>query len=248
VNESYTADPVRYRNLLADDNSLLLLARAAARQRAADAQEAREAQAAAPEVPRRERAIAPRPHATSTPRDATPRTKRGKRTAKEAFTESGERAVKKRAPPQQKDKPLHWKELEGVYCPPLKTLNRKNATMRPTFPAGTKPPTPLDLSNDPDRQFLHELEVQCASLLRLSCNDYLINKLSIMKEKKKHVRANKPFLKTHAQQASCIDVNKASRLWEVFDKAGWFDASYFDGSRSQKLESAEVEAAAALSV
>ena len=36
----------------------------------------------------------------------------------------------------------------------------------------------------------------------------------------------KEFRKTDAQQACKIDVNKASKLWQAFDKVGWLDQKW----------------------
>jgi hypothetical protein len=85
----------------------------------------------------------------------------------------------------------------------------------------------LDLSNDPDRDLLHEAEVHLASTLRLTCATYLCSKRRIFLEKRKSFLAGQDFRKTNAQQACKIDVNKASKLWTAFDKAGWFDAKHF---------------------
>jgi hypothetical protein len=111
--------------------------------------------------------------------------------------------------------------------------------MRPVFPGGVKAPAPLSLEADLDRYGMHEKELVCAAALRLSCNDYLINKRLIMAAKREHVRDNnKSFLKTHAQQAGCIDVNKASRLWECFEKVGWFRPEFFFDSLARERTSA----------
>lgn len=85
----------------------------------------------------------------------------------------------------------------------------------------------LDLSTDPDRDLLHEAEVHLASTLRLTCATYLCSKRRIFLEKRKSFLAGQDFRKTNAQQACKIDVNKASKLWTAFDKAGWFDAKHF---------------------
>ena len=43
----------------------------------------------------------------------------------------------------------------------------------------------------------------------------------------KYMRERKNFTKTAAQNATNIDVNKTSRLWEAFDRVGWFEDSLF---------------------
>jgi len=45
----------------------------------------------------------------------------------------------------------------------------------------------------------------------------------------------KDFRKTDAQQACKIDVNKASKLWTAFDKAGWFQNKWMEPFENIKL-------------
>lgn len=85
----------------------------------------------------------------------------------------------------------------------------------------------LDLSNDPDRHLLHEAEVNLASTLRLSCATYLCSKRRIFQARIDALKIGKEFRKTDAQQACKIDVNKASKLWQAYEKVGWFKPEYF---------------------
>ena len=85
----------------------------------------------------------------------------------------------------------------------------------------------LNLSNDPDRDALHEAELNLAGTLRLSCATYLCSKRRIFEARVNALRIGKEFRKTDAQQACKIDVNKASKLWTAFDKVGWFTKDYF---------------------
>jgi hypothetical protein len=85
----------------------------------------------------------------------------------------------------------------------------------------------LDLSNDPDRHLLHEAEVNLAATLRLSCATYLCSKRRIFQARIEALRIGKEFRKTDAQQACKIDVNKASKLWQAYEKVGWFKPEYF---------------------
>ncbi len=41
------------------------------------------------------------------------------------------------------------------------------------------------------------------------------------------MKVGKDFKKTNSQQACKIDVNKASKLLEVFNKVGWFEKRHF---------------------
>lgn len=89
----------------------------------------------------------------------------------------------------------------------------------------------LDLSNDPDRHELHASELNLASTLRLTCAMYITSKRRIFIARVAALSKNKEFRKTDAQQACKIDVNKASKLWTAFDKAGWFEVGHFDHVR-----------------
>jgi hypothetical protein len=108
------------------------------------------------------------------------------------------------------------------YSPPLTTLIGHEKKLKAEW-KGNK----LDLSNDPDRHLLHEAELELASTLRLSCATYLCSKRRVFQARINALKINKEFRRTDAQQACKIDVNKASKLWQAYDKVGWFDASYF---------------------
>lgn len=86
---------------------------------------------------------------------------------------------------------------------------------------------PMDLRNDPNLDKLHPAEVVLASTLRLRCNVYLDSKRRFFHEKVNRARNGMPFRRTDAQKACRIDVNKASRLFAAFEKAGWLDDKHF---------------------
>jgi hypothetical protein len=109
------------------------------------------------------------------------------------------------------------------YCPPLDTLPKGNPKCLKAEWKGTV----LDLSNDPDRHMLHEAEVNLAATLRLNCATYLCSKRRVFQARIEALRIGKEFRKTDAQQACKIDVNKASKLWQSYDKVGWFKPEYF---------------------
>lgn len=109
------------------------------------------------------------------------------------------------------------------YCPPLDTLPKGNPKALKAEWKGTV----LDLSNDPDRHMLHEAEVNLAATLRLNCATYLCSKRRVFQARIEALRIGKEFRKTDAQQACKIDVNKASKLWQSYDKVGWFNPDYF---------------------
>ncbi|KAI9716554.1 MAG: hypothetical protein M1812_005285 [Candelaria pacifica] len=108
------------------------------------------------------------------------------------------------------------------YAPPVSTL--PNSTCLKAEWRGQ----PLDLSTDPDRPLLHEAELVLAAKLRLSCATYLCSKRRIFKARVQAYQTGKEFRKTDSQQACCIDVNKASKLWQAFDKVNWFDREWFE--------------------
>jgi SWIRM domain len=111
------------------------------------------------------------------------------------------------------------------YSPPMSTLDHLEPGKKPLKIDWKGSPLPLD--NDPDRYLLHDQEVAAASSLRLNCAQYLTSKRRIFQAKLEKLRQGKEFRKTDAQQACKIDVNKASKLWTAFDRAGWFRREHF---------------------
>ncbi|KAF2734173.1 hypothetical protein EJ04DRAFT_250786 [Polyplosphaeria fusca] len=109
------------------------------------------------------------------------------------------------------------------YSPPLDTLPKGNSKILKADWKGNI----LELSADPDRHLLHEAELNLASTLRLTCATYLCSKRRIFQARIETLRIGKEFRKTDAQQACKIDVNKASKLWQAYEKVGWFKADYF---------------------
>jgi len=124
------------------------------------------------------------------------------------------------APAKTRDPDVHYNSVVD-YCPPVSTLGSRALSV-------TWPSAPLDLTSDPDRHVLHEAEIVAASILRLSCAVYLCSKRRIFEARLRAFKNKKEFRKTDAQQACNIDVNKASKLWTAFDKAGWFDKAYLE--------------------
>jgi hypothetical protein len=120
-------------------------------------------------------------------------------------------------------KDTEWAKLVD-YCPDTASLNTPGARkLRVSW--GTS--DSLDLSNDPDAQYMHPQEIELAATLRFHCNQYLINKRRIFKAKVKTLQEGKAFNKTACQQCTAMDVNKASKLWAAFDEVGWFDEHWF---------------------
>ena len=141
-------------------------------------------------------------------------------------------AVAQVAQPKPRTRAAPSKKVEGNnadwadipdHCPPLESLD----TMGKKLTVQWSNSNALDLSNDPNRMHLHPQELEIAQVLRLKCDAYLANKRRIFAARLHHMREGKEFNKTSAQNATQIDVNKASRLWAAFDSVGWFDEKWF---------------------
>ncbi|PVH73194.1 hypothetical protein DL98DRAFT_538559 [Cadophora sp. DSE1049] len=107
------------------------------------------------------------------------------------------------------------------YSPPTFTLDDIG------FPECNWKGEPFDLSEDPDSHLLHPEEIVLAANLRMDCATYLTNKRRIFIACIERMKVGKDFKKTNSQQACKIDVNKASKLWEAFNKVGWFENRHF---------------------
>ncbi|KAK4124802.1 hypothetical protein N657DRAFT_655019 [Parathielavia appendiculata] len=105
--------------------------------------------------------------------------------------------------------------------PPLSTLPPKPNSLKVDWKGNA-----LDLSNDPHRHLLHPDELILASNLRLDCATYLTSKRRIFLRRLECARIGKEFRKTDAQQACKIDVNKASKLWQAYERVGWLDIEW----------------------
>ncbi|KAL7922837.1 hypothetical protein ACQKWADRAFT_70662 [Trichoderma austrokoningii] len=120
------------------------------------------------------------------------------------------------------------------FCPPFESLSdRAAAQLKPDWKG-----QPIDLSNDPNRALLHPAELNLASGLRLDCATYLTSKRRMFMRRLERFQNGKEFRKTDAQQACKIDVNKASRLWVVFNNAGWLDPFWMVLFKDVKIEAA----------
>ena len=117
---------------------------------------------------------------------------------------------------------ISWKKLPD-YSPSIETLPRGNNKCLKVEWKGS----PLNLSYDPLKSYLHPAELNLASILRLPCDLYLDSKRRLFLEKVCKLRNNLPFRRTDAQKACRIDVNKASRLYSAFEKIGWLKDENF---------------------
>ncbi|KAL2136545.1 hypothetical protein VTI74DRAFT_3090 [Chaetomium olivicolor] len=105
--------------------------------------------------------------------------------------------------------------------PPVSTLPSKGNSLKVDWKGNA-----LDLSNDPNRHLLHPDELILASNLRLDCATYLTSKRRIFLRRLECAKIGKEFRKTDAQQACKIDVNKASKLWQAYERVGWLDIEW----------------------
>jgi len=108
------------------------------------------------------------------------------------------------------------------FCPPVASL-LKPSSLKVNWQRNR----PINLQNDPNAHLLHADEILVAAQLRLDCATYLTSKRRIFLKKIDTLKIDREFRKTDAQKACNIDVNKASQLWEAFNKVGWFDPGWF---------------------
>ena len=162
-------------------------------------------------------------HATPSPRKRTPKPRTQSEFLNEAFPK--EQNKHKRAPPSKKiaDSGVHWRELPD-YSPPTRDLDENGKKLKVTWDAKW-----MDITQEAHYHELHPQEQDIASALRLPPVRYLYNKRKIFMGRLQALKDGKNFTKTAAQGACDCDVNKASKLWGVFDSVGWFDDDYFKG-------------------
>jgi hypothetical protein len=129
--------------------------------------------------------------------------------------------------PNREDK--DFLSLEDL-APPVTTLPPKANSLKVDWKGNA-----LDLSNDPNRHMLHPDELILASNLRLDCATYLTSKRRIFLRRLECAKIGKEFRKTDAQQACKIDVNKASKLWQAYDRVGWLDIEWMREFMTRKL-------------
>lgn len=141
-----------------------------------------------------------------------------------AFPQKEAPTKHKRAPPSKKveGENANWTELPD-YAPPTSDLDENNRVLKVTWHGHKLLPNP----DSPDRQYLHEQEIEVAQTLRLDPAVYLTNKRKIFQARVQALRDGKNFTKTAAQSACKIDVNKASQLWEAYHKVDWFNPDWF---------------------
>lgn len=116
------------------------------------------------------------------------------------------------------------KDFDSIpdYSPPLSSLDSQKPDCMKVEWRGQH----MDLSRDPLVGLLHKEEVLLAGCIRVDCATYLTAKRRIFQRRLECMMQPKEFRKTDAQQACHIDVNKASKMWQAFDKVGWLDSKW----------------------
>ncbi|KAI8391634.1 uncharacterized protein BYT42DRAFT_557553 [Radiomyces spectabilis] len=82
--------------------------------------------------------------------------------------------------------------------------------------------SPLPINHLPYYERLHPGEVAIASTLRLTPEQYLKCKRTLVLAAQDFARHGMSFRKSDAQKFCRIDVNKTSTLWCAFNRLGWF--------------------------
>lgn len=110
------------------------------------------------------------------------------------------------------------------FAPPYSTITKENEG--PFFRAEWKG-KPLTVTDDPELGNLAPAELRLACTLRLGYASYMCTKRRIFQSYVDYLKRGKVFCKTNAQDACKVDVNKASKLWEVYNAVGWFKNEHF---------------------
>ncbi|CAO3681658.1 unnamed protein product [Umbelopsis vinacea] len=81
--------------------------------------------------------------------------------------------------------------------------------------------SPLQIAHMPYFHKLHPGEANIASTLRLTPEQYIKCKRTLIQAASKYESQGIPFRKSDAQKLCRVDVNKTSTLWSIFGKLGW---------------------------
>ncbi|RHZ83094.1 hypothetical protein Glove_99g154 [Diversispora epigaea] len=112
---------------------------------------------------------------------------------------------------------LEWEDLiKNINDMNLNTGNLDNITLNIKWKSN-----PLEISHLQRFEFLHKIEAEVASLLRLTPVQYLTSKNTLLSASRRYKERMLPFRKSDAQKMLKMDVNKASKLWEFFRQAQW---------------------------
>lgn len=84
----------------------------------------------------------------------------------------------------------------------------------------------MEIEHLPYYELLHPGEVNIASILRLTPEQYLKCRRSLILAAEQFDKLHIAFRKSDAQKCVRIDVNKTSTLWSVFSRLGWFNPRF----------------------
>ncbi|CAG8672588.1 3884_t:CDS:2 [Funneliformis caledonium] len=120
-----------------------------------------------------------------------------------------------------KENPFVLSLNELIYKIILLNINHNSLNFtkcRITWHNGSKPLYIKDLEG---YNLLHDEERKVCSTLRMPPLQYLRGKLAILNAAEEFQSNNKIFKKVDAQHLVNFDVNKASKLWQFFNRLGW---------------------------
>lgn len=162
------------------------------------------------------------PTRTLPPKRRAPKPRQYSESPQASFATADHQTKHKRAAPTKKveDEGTDWRHLPD-YSPSTATLGH-GKSLKVSWKG-----TPIDGRGKPDADQLHEQELTIANVLRLDPSAYLAQKRKIFVARLQAIKDHRNFTKTAAQTACKMDVNKASQLWEAFDRVGWFDEEHF---------------------
>ncbi|KAG0185220.1 hypothetical protein DFQ28_009693 [Apophysomyces sp. BC1034] len=106
---------------------------------------------------------------------------------------------------------------DPAWIPSTDLFDKKKPAVRVTWKG-----SPLVIRHMPFYDRLHPGEASIASTLRLTPEQFLKCKRTLVLSAKDYHARNMAFRKSDAQKLCRIDVNKTSTLWCAFNKLGWF--------------------------
>ncbi|KAF7723010.1 hypothetical protein EC973_002426 [Apophysomyces ossiformis] len=106
---------------------------------------------------------------------------------------------------------------DPAWIPSTDLFDKKKPAVRVTWKG-----SPLAIRHMPFYDRLHPGEATIASTLRLTPEQFLKCKRTLVLSARDYYARNMAFRKSDAQKLCRIDVNKTSTLWCAFNKLGWF--------------------------
>ncbi|RUS22410.1 hypothetical protein BC937DRAFT_89332, partial [Endogone sp. FLAS-F59071] len=100
-----------------------------------------------------------------------------------------------------------------------------NNTLEARTPRVAWKGSPLSIRDMPYYSSLRPKEARIASVMRLTPMQYIKCKHTLILAAQHHAQQGQPFKKSDAQKLCRVDVNKTSKLWEIFGDLGWLGPS-----------------------